>query len=173
MLVRTWVFDIVRPINPPAMGDWLIIEEITTLLHCYQRSLWLLFPIVIHQQTNYFAWIRIAAIAFANVIAVCCYFCSFALLCIGSWYEKACVRLVINDTGSEWLFLCSKAALIPCIPAGFLNSGVTSCAWCKQRIVFKHVSRNACQKSYARNFIRYLLMDKLVVIALFLQKNRN
>ena len=147
MLVRTWVFDIVWPINPPAMGDCLIIEEITTLHNCYQRSLWLLFPIVIHQQTNYFAWKRIAAIAFANVIAVCCYFCSFAILCIGSFLlEKACVRLAINDTGSEWLFSCSKAALIPYIPAGLLNSGVTSCAWCKQRIVFKHLSRNACQK---------------------------
>ena len=153
MLVRTWVFDIVWPINPPAMGDCLIIEEITTLLNCYQRSLWLLFPIVIHQQTNYFAWIRIAAIAFANVIAVCCYFCSFAILCIGSFLlEKACVRLAINDTESEWLFSCSKAALIPYIPAGLLNSGVTSCAWCKQRIVFKHLSRNACQKKVFQKF---------------------
>ena len=153
MLVRTWVFDNVRPINPPAMGDCLIIEEITTLLNCYQRSLWLLFPIVIHQQTNYFAWIRIAAIAFANVIAVCCYFCSFAILCIGSFLlEKACVRLAINDTESEWLFSCSKAALIPYIPAGLLNSGVTSCAWCKQRIVFKHLSRNACQKKVFQKF---------------------
>ena len=158
MLVRTWVFDIVWPINPPAMGDCLIIEEITTLHNCYQRSLWLLFPIVIHQQTNYFAWKRIAA--FANVIAVCCYFCSFAILCIGSFLlEKACVRLAINDTESEWLFSCSKAALIPYIPAGLLNSGVTSCAWCKQRIVFKHVSRNACQRNYARSFSRNLLMD--------------
>ena len=153
MLVRTWVFDIVRSINPPAMGDCLIIEEITTLHNCYQRSLWLLFPIVIHQQTNYFAWIRIAAIAFANVIAVCCYFCSFAILCIGSFLlEKACVRLAINDTESEWLFSCSKAALIPYIPAGLLNSGVTSCAWCKQRIVFKHLSRNACQKQVFQKF---------------------
>ena len=153
MLVRTWVFDIVWPINPPAMGDCLIIEEITTLHNCYQRSLWLLFPIVIHQQTNYFAWIRIAAIAFANVIAVCCYFCSFAILCIGSFLlEKACVRLAINDTESEWLFSCSKAALIPYIPAGLLNSGVTSCAWCKQRIVFKHLSRNACQKKVFQKF---------------------
>lgn len=153
MLVRTWVFGIVWPINPPAMGDCLIIEEITTLLNCYQRSLWLLFPIVIHQQTNYFAWIRIAAIAFANVIAVCCYFCSFSILCIGSFlHEKACVRLAINDTGSEWLFLCSKAALIPYIPAGLPNSGVTSCAWCKLRIVFKHLSRNACQKKLFQKF---------------------
>ena len=153
MFVRTWVFDIVWPINPPAMGDCLIIEGITTLHNCYQRSLWLLFPIVIHQQTNYFAWKRIAAIAFANVIAVCCYFCSFAILCIGSFLlEKACVRLAINDTESEWLFSCSKAALIPYIPAGLLNSGVTSCAWCKQRIVFKHLSRNACQKKVFQKF---------------------
>ena len=44
--------------NPPAMGDFLIMKKITTLLNCYERSLQLLFPIVIHQQTNYFVGVN-------------------------------------------------------------------------------------------------------------------
>ena len=48
----------------------------------------------ISKRTTSSAWISIAALAFVSVIAVYFYFCSFAILCIGSWHEKACVRLV-------------------------------------------------------------------------------
>lgn len=50
-----------------------------------------------------------------SVIAVCFYICSFAILGIGSRYEKACVRLVMNDTGNKFFYLHvlrSETALI-------------------------------------------------------------
>ena len=62
--------------NPPAIEDCLIMKEITTLLNCYERSLQLLFPIVIHQQTNYFAGVN----KYCCVSIRECYNCLFLLL---------------------------------------------------------------------------------------------